>query len=288
MAGSLPAARARRQALGRYTAGVSALSGIRVLTLALNVPGPVAVARLVAEGATAVKVEPPGGDPLATYSRTWYEALHAGIDVRRLDLKSGEGRAGLDRLLGEADVLVTSHRPAALVRLGISPGEVGDRHPALRQVAIVGELSAPDRAGHDLTYQADAGLVDDRLPATLLADLAGAERVVSAVLLALRDGPGAVRRVGLADTLADFAAPRRYGLTTPGGPFGGADPAYDVYRTRDGLVAVAALEPHFRARLYAALDLPIDAPLAGVMRTRTADEWRDFARLHDVPLSPVR
>ncbi|MEZ5416961.1 MAG: CoA transferase [Vicinamibacterales bacterium] len=214
--------------------------------------------------------------------------MHAGLDVRRLDLKSGEGRAGLDRLLAGADVLVTSHRPAALARLGIAPAEVGDRHPALRQVAIVGELSAPDRAGHDLTYQADAGLVDDRLPATLLADLVGAERVVSAVLLALRDAPGAVRRVGLADTLADVAAPRRFGLTVPGGPFGGADPAYGVYRTRDGIVAVAALEPHFRARLYAALGLALNAPLADVMRTRTADEWRDFARLHDVPLSPVR
>lgn len=33
------------------------LSGVRLLSLALNVPGPVAVARLVAEGAEAVKVE---------------------------------------------------------------------------------------------------------------------------------------------------------------------------------------------------------------------------------------
>jgi alpha-methylacyl-CoA racemase len=41
------------------------LRGVRVLTLAVNLPGPVAASRLCDMGASVVKVEPPGGDPLA-------------------------------------------------------------------------------------------------------------------------------------------------------------------------------------------------------------------------------
>ena len=266
---------------------MSALAGVRLVSLALNVPGPVAVARLAAEGAAVVKVEPPGGDPLQVYAPAWYGALHAGIEVCAIDLKTHAGHHALEALLASAVVLVTSQRPAALARLGLDPAALRQRHPGLRGVAIVGDTRAPDVAGHDLTYQADAGLVDDRLPATLLADLAGAERAVTAVLLVLRDAPGAFRQVGLRDSLDAFGIPRRLALTTPGGRFGGADPAYQVYRAADGVVALAALEPHFRARLYTALDLPIDAPLAGVMATRSCDEWAAFARAHDVPLRVV-
>ena len=267
---------------------MAALCGVRLLSFALNVPGPVAVARLVGEGASAVKIEPPSGDPLAGYSQSWYDALHTGVTVRPLDLKTEAGRAEAERLLANADVVVTSQRPAALTRLGLRGPALVARHPHLRVVAIVGDTAAPEIAGHDVTYQAEAGLVGDRLPATFLADLAGAEQVVSAVLLALREPSGTERTIGLRDALDGFAAPVRHGLTRPGGRFGGADPASGVYDSRDGRVAVAALEPHFRARFYAALALPLDAPVAAVLATRTGDEWAALAARHDFPLRIVR
>lgn len=43
---------------------MKSLEGMRVLNLAINVPGPVAAARLRDLGASVVKVEPPSGDPL--------------------------------------------------------------------------------------------------------------------------------------------------------------------------------------------------------------------------------
>lgn len=256
-----------------------------MLSFALNVPGPIAVARLVAEGAAAVKIEPPGGDPLTLYSRAWYDALHTHVTVVPLDLKTAEGRAALEPLLARSHVVVTSQRPGALVRLGLAPNDLFARHPHLRLVTIVGDTSAPDVPGHDVTYQADAGLLRADLPVTFLADLAGAADAVTAVLLALREPAGTHRVVGLRDALIPFAAPRRYGLTDPDGCFGGADPAYGVYAAADGLVAVAALEPHFRARFYAALGLPLDAPLHEMMRARTCAAWTAFAREHDLPLS---
>ena len=46
------------------------LDGVRIVSLAQNVPGPVALARLVADGATAIEVEPPAGDPLGSTRRS--------------------------------------------------------------------------------------------------------------------------------------------------------------------------------------------------------------------------
>ena len=87
------------------------LDGIRVLTTALNVPGPAACARLRDLGAAVTKIEPSDGDPLARYAPDWYADLHRGADVLCLDLKSAAGRERLDALLDAADVLVTAQRP---------------------------------------------------------------------------------------------------------------------------------------------------------------------------------
>ncbi|MBA2476207.1 MAG: CoA transferase, partial [Actinobacteria bacterium] len=187
------------------------LAGTRVVSLAVNTPGPVAAARLRELGAEVTKVEPPGGDPLERVSRPWYDELRAGQEVVRLDLKSDEGRAALDELLAPADVLLTSHRPSALSRLGLAWSDLHARFPRLVQVAIVG-FAAPDQElpGHDLTYLASRGLLaPPELPRTLIADLGGAERAVAAVLgllLARERGDGAgYAEVALAGA-ADFFA----------------------------------------------------------------------------------
>src|ERR1700712_110441 len=79
--------------------GPMPLDGIRVVSLALNVPGPVAASRLRALGAHVDKIEPPNGDPLMALCPVWYERLHAGVEVHRFDLKAAPARAELDDLL---------------------------------------------------------------------------------------------------------------------------------------------------------------------------------------------
>jgi crotonobetainyl-CoA:carnitine CoA-transferase CaiB-like acyl-CoA transferase len=100
----------------------------------------------------------------------------------------------------------------------------------------------------------------------------------------LTSPPGGWIEVGLADALRDLAAPLRHGLTAPGGPLGGANPAYGIYAARDGVIAVAALEPHFRARLYEELDLPDGSDPTVVFSTKTVAEWEQWARERDLPL----
>lgn len=261
---------------------------MKIVSLALNLPGPVAVSRLVAEGATAIKIEPPWGDPLAGICKPWYDELHANVPVERLDLKTAAGLDALKTRLASADVFIAGHRPRALIRLGLDADALATQFPSLRHLNIVGDTSHPDKAGHDLNYQARAGLVQGALPLTLAADMAGAERAHGAVLAMMHEGPGSRRVVGLFDAVYDLAAPLRHGLTVPGGPLGGADPAYGISATRKGLVAVGALEPHFRARLYEALELPDGSDLAITMLTRTAAEWEEWALARDIPLVEVK
>ncbi|MGE0865065.1 MAG: CoA transferase [Vicinamibacterales bacterium] len=260
---------------------------MQIVTMAQNVPGPVAVARLVAGGASAIKIEAPWGDPLEGFCKPWYDELHAGVRVVRLDLKSDDGMRALIDLLGSADVFIASHRPAALTRLGLDAASLALRLPLLRHVNIVGDTAHPDEAGHDVTYQAKAGLIQDGLPKTLLADLLGAERAHAAVLEMMHKGPGGSRVVGLFDALAGLVAPLRHGLTAVGGVLGGGNPAYGVYAASNGRVAVAALEPHFRDRLYTALGLADGSPLTDIFKTKTAADWEQWSAEHDIPLKSI-
>ena len=265
-----------------------ALAGVRIVTLAQNVPGPAAVARLVASGAVAVKVEPPGGDPMRGFSRAWYRRLHRGVTVEQVDLKTPSGLGRLHALLGQSDLLITSQRPSSLARLELTARRLARRHPHLRWLRIVGDVRHPERPGHDLTYQAEVGLLGDQMPRTLLGDLLGAERAVTDALLLLRRPAPCVDETGLRDAVEAASVPYALGLTAPTGVLGGALPTYRIYQARDGYVAVAALEPHFGARLYAELDLPLGADLSDAMRSRTARQWERWAAARDLPMARLK
>ncbi len=271
------------------------LAGVSVVTIAVNLPGPAAAARFVELGASVVKVEPPTGDLLAWAVPTYYAELVAGQEVRVLDLKTDAGRRELEVLLADADLLLSSHRTSALERLGLGWAAVHARHPRLSQVAIVGHRAPRDDVpGHDLTYQADLGLLTPPVPPLVpLADLSGAERAVSAGLAALvrraATGEASYVQVPLDEAAAVRAGPLRHGMSGPGTLLGGAVPGYGLYRSSDGWLAVAALEPHFLRRLTEALEVPGTADeLAAAFGTRTSAQWQEWAAQRDIPIVAVR
>ncbi|MBC7963968.1 MAG: CoA transferase, partial [Steroidobacteraceae bacterium] len=237
------------------------LAGIKIVNLAANLPGPAAAQRLSRMGANVIKIEAPAGDPMEIYSADWYRDMAAGHTVVRLDLKLPAGKEILLDLLSSADVLITATRPAAMERLGLGPAALQQKFPRLCQTIIVGYPAPRDNeAGHDLTYQASMGLIDPpHMPRTLLSDMAGAERAVSSTLALLfnreRSGVGGHDIVALSEAAEAFAEPLRYGSTVSGASLGGGIPEYNIYRTADGWVAVAALEPHFKQRLEGALNI---------------------------------
>ena len=261
---------------------------MRLVSIAQNAPGPAAVARLVRRGARAIKIEPPWGDALEALAKSWYDQLHAGVRVERLDLKSSEGRHALQALLRECDLFIASQRPSALARLGLDAASLARDYPSLRHLNIVGDTAHPEHAGHDLTYQAQHGLLRGQLPLTLVADMAGAERAYAEAIELMNDAPGANRVVGLANVIHEITAPLRHGLTAPGGPLGGGNPAYALYPAREGMVAVAALEPHFRTRLFESLGLAEGSDPSAAFTTRTAPEWEAWAQARDLPIVAVK
>lgn len=296
--------------LSRPALALKPLRGVRVLSLALNLPGPAAFMRLRAMGATCVKAEPPApkgapagtsGDPMGQYNATAYATLGEGIKVVTLDLKSDKGQAALHKALARTDVLLTSFRPSALDKLQLGWKGLHKRYPGLSVVAIVGAPGArAEEPGHDLTYLADAGLVTGLdLPATLFADMGGAlmasEAVLKAVLAQKTGGKGSFQAVALSDAAAWLALPRTWGLTQPSGAVGGAHAGYRIYACQDGRVAVAALEPHFATALCQVAGWPVKGPmtllqpethsaLAAFFKERTCAQLDRLAREHDIPL----
>lgn len=274
------------------------LHGLRILSLALNLPGPAALMRCRRMGATCTKLEPPAGDPMRLYNPPAFAELHEGVQVLEADLKTEAGQQVLQRELARADVLLTSFRPSALEKLGLGWQALHGRFPSLSQVAIVGAPGArAEEPGHDLTYLADNGLVPGlELPATLYADMGGSLMAAEAVLqAALRKQEGIYFEVALSDAAAYLGLPRRWGLTQTSGAVGGAHAGYRVYPCRDGRVAVAALEPHFAGRLCEAAGVEgsdIKAMFAPATHKAIAhffagcsrEQLEQLARERDIPL----
>jgi len=172
---------------------------------------------------------------MALYEPRAYQALHDIQDpplrLLHADLKSAEGQALLHAELENSDVLLTSFRPSALVRLGAAWETLHSRFPSMCMVA---------------------------------------------------------------DAVRWLALPRAWGLMEPTSAIGGAHAGYQVYPCADGRVAVAALEPHFAARLCEAAGLPASdahrmhdpallAPLRAYFAGKTRAELDFLGAERDIP-----
>ncbi len=282
------------------------LRGTRVLSLALNLPGPAALMRLAQLGARCTKVNPPSGDPMQHYTPDGYAQLHQGVSEITLDLKDAKGQAALHRQLAKTDVLLTSFRPSALAKLGLGWKALHARHPALSLIEVVGAPGPlAEIPGHDLTYQAEVGLVPGMdPPASLFADMGGArmasEAALQAVLLQKSTGRGTRHEVALSTAAAWLALPRSWGMTTPKGAVGGAHAGYRLYPCKNGRVALAALEAHFAQRLCEAAGVQIAHPvkdlfkpavhraIAAFLADKTRQQLDAWAEAKDIPLLTLR
>ena len=123
---------------------------------------------------------------MGLYNHDAYKELNQGVRLVRADLKTEAGQKALHRELAKTDVLLTSFRPSALVKLGLPWKALHKQYPMLCQVAIVGAPGArAEEPGHDLTYLAENDLVTGLdLPATLYADMGGSLMATEAVLQA--------------------------------------------------------------------------------------------------------
>jgi len=272
------------------------LRDFRIINTGCNLPAPLAAQRLRQLGARVVKVEPAGKDPLEKYSPNWYRDLHHGQEVIHLNLKSEPGKRAMHDLLKKSDLVMTSMRPSALKRLGLDWDSLHTEYPEICLVSIIGYPPPEEEVpGHDLTYQARAGLVKPPgLPRLLLADILGAERAVQAslglLLARARNGQGGFAQVPLSSGVDDLGGTLRYELTSPNTLVTGGEARYNLYKTQSGWIALAALEPEFWQALTNGLNLDQEADkavLSEIFLSRTAEEWEGWAKELDLPLCRV-
>jgi alpha-methylacyl-CoA racemase len=266
------------------------------------------------EGASVIKIERPGGEemrgfPPQRHGRSaLYDYLNKGKHIVEIDLKSTVGQADALRHARDADILIEQFRPGVMARLGLGYDALHEINPRLVYASITGFGQSGPRAqeaGHDITYQARAGLISlaldaaTALPPPLMADIAGgAMQAVTQILLGLRmmerTGKGAHLDIAMTGGLAPFLwhqlAEIEAGLAPSGGGEGlltGGSPRYRLYRTLDGRhLAVGAIEEKFWAVFCERIGLgdtlrgraaPADAAIAAVaslVAAKPADHWR--------------
>jgi len=115
------------------------LGGVRVLDLTRVIAGPTATRDLAFAGADVLRVDSPRLREIEV------QHLDTGPGKRstQLDLSEAADRRVFERLLSEADVVVTGYRPGSLDRFGLSPEALCERRPGL----VVGVISAWGEAG---------------------------------------------------------------------------------------------------------------------------------------------
>lgn len=303
----------------RVTPPGGLLHGVVILDLTRHLPGPLAVRLLRDLGARTIKVEEPReGDPVraappfrADDTSALAHFLLAGAESVAVDLRRAEGVELVSVLAEQVDVVIESSRPGALARLGLDLAAIRARSPALVVCSLSGWGATgwlPQRSGHDLTYQAAAGLLGDSTPRAPVADVLAAWVAVSSILAALfrarQSGEGATIDLGVADAAAHANLVSWSEMSANDGRtvglLAGRMPCYRLYRARDGRsLALAALEVGFWESLCRALGRPdlrslqydsrpaAHRELEAIFARRQAREWIEELRAIDVPIELV-
>ena len=304
------------------TAMMPPLHGVRVLDFSTLLPGPLATLMLADAGADVVKIERPGtGDEVRSYSPRLGDSsaihvlLNRGKRSFTADLRAEADLGRVLQLAERAQVVVEQFRPGVADRLGIGYDQIKAVNPGVVYCSVSGygqHSALRERAGHDLNYLAQSGLLSTvtnaaglpTLPFSSLADIAGGSYpAVVNILLGLRHsemtGAGSHLDVSMTHNLQVLAftniASQRAGTGWPqpnADLITGASPRYQIYPTSDGRhLAVAALEEKFWKRFVDAIDLApehhrdvgnetqvIQEVSARVASGTRADHWRDCLR----------
>ena len=268
------------------------LTGLRVVDLTRNLPGPFATRLLADLGAEIIKIEPKNGDPARALGGL-FDALNHGKTIEKVDFREAEGIEAIKAHLKNADVMLDSFRPDVLKGMGLDAKTLHAINPKLVIVSITGYGVADsdsnesnsshdwaDKAGHDINFMAMSGVLDQlktadgeqAMPNIQFADLAGGSdtaviALLAAVFAAQRTGIGRHVTVSMTHSLYNhLIMPKATGALvksfsgqnpSPQHDFlGGLLPCYRLYRTSDNrCMAVGSLELKFWQLLCETLDL---------------------------------
>ncbi|MBY8821530.1 CaiB/BaiF CoA transferase family protein [Sphingomonas colocasiae] len=301
------------------------LDGIRIIEFEGLGPTPFAAMMLADLGADVIRIDRRTG-PEVSAGNAALDALNRGRPSIALDLKDENDRAIALGLIDRADAMIEGNRPGVMERLGLGPETCLTRNPALVYARMTGwGQSGPlaDKAGHDINYIAQAGVLHAMGPSdappppplNLVGDFGGGALfavvgIVAALLRRTVTARGQVIDAAMIDGAALLAtqlhAWRAMGFwhdARESNLLDGAAYFYRCYETADGgYLAIGAIEPQFHAAMLRGFGFdPAEFPdqfdraswrprrerLAARIATRTRDAWADIFAPIDACVTPV-
>jgi crotonobetainyl-CoA:carnitine CoA-transferase CaiB-like acyl-CoA transferase len=297
------------------------LEGIRILESAHQYPGPYCSLLLADLGAEVIKIERPGVGDLARQSAHFFQSINGNKKSLTLDLKLPAARKILYRLVEHSDVFMDGFRPGVAGRIGMDYPTLRKINPRLIYCSISGygqEGPYRDLPGHDLNYQAMAGMLhcfqDEKgnfvAPGVAIGDLSSGMFSAIGILAALqarqKTGQGQFIDVSMFDGLLSWMS-TRLGIFWGTGWFEmERDAGYGIFQAKDGQFFTLAIahEDWFWDRLCAAIGLPeyqgikamerrrrrpeLVERLQKVFLTKPREEWLKVIIQADVPVAPVQ
>jgi crotonobetainyl-CoA:carnitine CoA-transferase CaiB-like acyl-CoA transferase len=262
------------------------LSGTRVVDLTRALAGPYCTLLLGDMGADVIKIELPGtgdetrqwGPPFLEGESSYFMSVNRNKRSVTLDLKSSAGLEALRRLTRSADVLVENFRPGTMERLGLSYKQAAELNPSLIFCSVSGFGQTGPRArqpAYDAILQGMGGIQflsgeRDGAPTRVgvpIADITAGMFAAFAVASALYWREHDPRRRGqLIDAsmlggqvaLLTYQAGRYFATRQAPGRIGNRHASiapYEMFKTSDGYVNVAAANEPMWQRFCKALDL---------------------------------
>ena len=299
------------------------LAGVKIIEFAGIGPGPFCGMLLSDLGADVVRIDRASGGSGINNPK---DITSRGRRSIALNLKEPADIELALKLIEQAEGLIEGFRPGVMERLGIGPDVVLARNPKLVYGRMTGwgqHGTLAHAAGHDLNYIALTGALGamgrrgepPAPPLNLVGDYGGgalylAFGLVAGILHARASGEGQVIDAAMTDGAASLASlfygmhaariwtdERQDNLLDGGAHF------YDTYECADGgYVSIGSIEPQFYALLVekAGLTDPdfreqmnrekwpdLKEKLAGVIRSKTRDEWCEIMEGTDICFAPV-
>ncbi|MDE0747308.1 MAG: CoA transferase [Porticoccaceae bacterium] len=146
------------------------LAGLKILELSSMVTCAMASMTMAAQGASVIKVEPPGmGDTMRHLGHqkngisALFHSCNRGKRSLAIDLKSAEGVAAVKAIALDVDIVMHNYRPSVMERLGLGSEVLRAINPRLIYVAVTGFGTTGPKAGepaYDHVIQGMTGFTD--------------------------------------------------------------------------------------------------------------------------------
>ena len=170
------------------------LSGITVVDISQNLPGPYCSYLLQKMGAKVIKIESDKKPDPAKYLPAFYEKLNSEKTILNVDLTTDNGLKEFYQVVKKADIIIEGARPGVAKKLKVDIESLSQYKPDLIYCSITGYGQNSPKyktPAHDLNLQAESGLLKffkapkESICVIPIADLTASQKACTEVLSSL-------------------------------------------------------------------------------------------------------